>query len=318
MGLTFQEHWNELRVWVPDLPPQLAQRLVNRALRSIYRARPWSFLTAAVTISVPAEVNSGAVAVTRNSDTVTPDATALTALTGLSGPVITLRQFRVSTGPIYNIQAFDGSVLTLDRPYAEATQAATSYAVYQCYFHVPADFSHWTSIVDRENAFSLQLGVESRRLDIWDPMRATSGIPYIQANYRAVPAGYWDATYPAGRPMFELWPHQRSAKVYPALYVREGADLAAAADTLPSVISDELLQARARVMAYEWKMASGGSGILDLRSAYQLAQTQYREALRDARKIDDEWAERNIVAWLRPGHYISGAAYRQAHDLPAL
>lgn len=400
MALTYAEHWNELRAWITDLPPLMAQRLVNRALRTIYSERPWSFLTAETVIHVPAGITSGTVRVTSGSPYVMPDPTAMTALINLTNPVITHRQFRVTgSGPIYSIRAFDiqpldtglgnltatasstridvpfvlrdssyvgktvyfpfagaGSStwqavvqsvdtlagqwvmdstptftrilpsdsiyvatngITLDRNYAEATQTSATYSVYQCYFHPPTDFLNWTSVVDRENQFSLQIGLGERRPDIWDPARLTVSLPQMICEHRAVPVDYWDATYEAGRPMFELWPHYQSDKNYPALYVRQGTDFVNATDRAPGIISDELIQSKARLLAYQWKMLQGQTGILDLRSAAQEARNDYNVALRQAVKLDNEWAERNIITWLRPGHYITGAAYRQAHDLPA-
>ena len=122
MSENFLSYYSNLKNWVPAIPVELCKLLVNRARRDIYDSRLWSFLIVESQLTSPPLVSAGSATFTQYANTVTGDAVASAAWTGLSSPFITFRQIRQSGGPIYNITAADFTVpaavvLTLYRPY---------------------------------------------------------------------------------------------------------------------------------------------------------------------------------------------------------
>ncbi len=248
----------ELKSWHSDLDPLACLPLVQRAYKDIRDSRDWSFNKGNGSWFTPSPINGGHVTTTQFSASVVGDATASALWLAIALPAapqspITLRQFRVTGGPIYNIIVYDGaSTITLDRPYAETGGAGGSYMIYQPYMPAPAiDFKRWMSIVDPisgyrfryENMFRTQ-----KELDLRDPQRTSYGWPtwVVGKDYVTVPNDTQQ------RPRFELGlGHPVQALGYILEYMTNGDLAATPTAVLPQQISDATILARARYYAHD-------------------------------------------------------------------
>ena len=304
MSATFEQLWNELLGWVPKLEPLAAQKVVNRAWIDIQDSRLWSFAVMEGSITIPADISSGAATVTQDSATVVMDATATAALNAVGAGLLE-RQFRVGlSSAVYNIQAWDGAGnLTLERAFGEISASSQVYHIYQCYYPPPAtDFLRWISIVNVDQKYPLECGLMKCDLDRVDPGRGFTGQPYRVATYRTNPAHDSGSTF-TGEVMFELWPHPVTHQTLQCLYQRKSAEFSGPTAILPDVITTETLMDRAKYKAYEWAMANQGKhpdlkGIpwLDLIKAAKLS---YEEGIQQNIRNDEETFQQ-----LRAGSYL--------------
>lgn len=249
----YSDLWNELLGHVPSLSPFLAQKFINRAWRDIRQTKQWSFQIAEGFLIVPTVITTGTVTVTQFSTTVTPTASAITALNAAgSHPLLGERQFRLAPGSrIYNISGYDGATITLTEEYQESTASAQSYEVFRSYFKPPtSDFIRFISIRDLTTNYHIRLNYTQEELNRLDPQRSTSGDPLYCATYRS------DSS---NGPLFELWPTPSSARSYQVLYQKRGTDLSATTDELPAVIPDSLVLDRALYYAFRWAEQSKGT-----------------------------------------------------------
>jgi hypothetical protein len=312
--MAFSDLYQELRGQIPALSIFLAQSFVRRAWRDIRRHRAWSFLVEEGVLQCPASLTTGTVSCTQFSDQVTPDAAAIAVLDVLGlNPAVTKRQFSLSAGaPIYNIKAYDGVTLTLDRPYQETTVAGSAYRIFRCYYEPPAaDFVRFIDVRDIQNARTIKLGMSKEELDLSDPQRTNTGDPYQLVTYKA------DS---AQGPLYELWPHPTSQKSYVCLYHRRGTDLQDDEDTLPSIIPESLVIDRAMVYAYEWAAANAGREPT-LQGVNWLAlkadrMASYREELSKLIREDEEVFLQSIVVKgsMSGFPYPLDANFLQSHD----
>src|SRR5258708_664716 len=178
-----------------------------------------------------------------------------------------MRQIRQSTGPLYNIVGANFTVpaavvLTLDRPYQEPSIAGAGYNMYQAYYpptdpatnNPTADFTKWLSVWDPINAYPLKLNATQEWLNSVDPQRADMGQPYFVSSYRDIPDSNGNPI-----PYFELWPSPTDGVSRKCLYKKGALDFQLPTDALPSELSVEILEIRARYRAYEWAMANAGT-----------------------------------------------------------
>ncbi len=251
--MAYQDLWNELLAYVPSLSPFLAQRFVNRAWREIRQMKSWSFLLEEGFLIVPAKITAGTISATKFSKTITPNATAVTALNAAgSHPLLGERQFRIAPGTrVYNIDTWDGTVLTLKEEFQEDTVANSTYEVFRCYFKPPSnDFIRFISIRDLITNYHIRLNYTQEELNRLDPQRNTDGDPLYCASYK---------TDSSGIPIFELWPIPSSARSYQVLYQKRGVDFSAGSDILPAGIPDHLVLDKALYQAYRWMEANKGT-----------------------------------------------------------
>lgn len=320
---TYRQLYSDLVGYVPKLPVQLAQTLVQQAWKDIRDARFWSFLIGQTFLNSPGIITAGTASVTQYSNLVTLDATASAAVTNLSNPVITLRQFRQSGGAVFSIIGFDDTipnaiVLTLDSNYQDTTNPTASYQIYQCYYYPPSsDFKRWESIVQPDNAYQfVDVNWTRKEIDRSDPQRASQGLPYYMASYKMITVGNDDYV-----PSFEMWPHPTSALGYFAIYQKAGLDFASNSDILPPQVSRETLSYRARYLAYEWAEANKGlhqelqaTNWLALRSS---VDRDYAESLATDEKNDEETFLQNWVTLNYGGPpWPVDANWMQSHAWP--
>jgi hypothetical protein len=259
MSRTFKELYRELEGNFPGSNEFLAQFWLNRAWSDIRNSRQWSFLRDEGIYFTPASISTGTFSVTVASATVTASASARTALNNLSNPVITKRQIRFNSGPIYGIASLDASfasngLMTLDRLYREPTNSSITYQVYRCYFGPPensigteaTDFLRFNSIYQPSVPRYFKPGIikSLEWLNMTDPNRTQVG----QYPCYMVPRKYDSSN----QPVFEMWPHYITAEPFIISYQKRGVDLSTDSETLPSIIPDNLILERANFYGCGW------------------------------------------------------------------
>jgi hypothetical protein len=305
---------SELKVWFTQIDPLACPTLVARAWQDIRKAREWSFLKQTGCIFAPSIITLGTVQVTQFSTSVVADGTAAplwnaVAFTLPPAYPLTLRQFRVTGGPIYNIIAWDDatSTATLDRPYAETSASGGSYMIYQPYWPAPAvDFSRWLSIVDPSNTYSFRyrnLYRTQKEIDARDPGRFSYAIPIALAahDYVTVPGD----SQP--RPRFEAWPHPVQQIGYVCEYMIEGDSLGTTGN-IPRQVPDQVVMARARHYAHQVVAMQPN---VDVKTkAFHLQQAKVSDAeyfdLLNRAKLDDNVIFDSRLVENQNGPYLSG------------
>lgn len=318
--MAYVDYANELMGYVPKVSFLLAQKAVNRAWRDIRDARLWSWQIVDDVMIMPQVVSAGFAAVTQFSTQVTANAAAKAVwdVLGLTPP-ITQRQFRVNNGPIYSIVAYDNAagIATLNRKYVEATAAAASYSLYQCYYAAPVkDFVRWKSVYDPITPRRFKLRKTMRELNMVDPQRQNFGTAYALVPYK-VDALATSSTF--GFPMFEAWPHPQTLIGVNVLYQRKGADFVAPTDALPAGIPDELLFYKARQRMYEWAEANKGR-FPELRAgnwAFLMgqAEAEYKMMLQTVKLKDEESFSEDFIEFDDGDSFGIDAKYMQSHDV---
>lgn len=247
---------SELKVWMPQIDPLACPTLVARAWQDIRKAREWSFLKQTGCVFAPSIITTGTVRVTQFSTQIVADATAApfwnaVAITQAPAYPLTLRQFRVTGGPVYNIIGWDGTnTATLDRPYAETSASGGSYQIYMPYWPAPAvDFSRWLSVTDQINAYRFKyknLFRTQQELDKFDPNRTDYSLPICLAahDYVTVPGDS------QARPRYEAWPGPVQQIGYVVVYQIEG-DSVGLTGNIPRQVPDQVVMARARHYAHQ-------------------------------------------------------------------
>jgi hypothetical protein len=300
--MSFRSMTSEIHGAVPRIPWDYAKTLVNRAWADVRRANLWSFQLFESNWTSPMVINAGKAVVVQGSADVnftTAASTAINAVFLQPPSAIIQRQFRVGAGTIYNIWAISPTggtggevLLTLDRAYQEASDAAATYSIFQAYYPAPYDdFLTFLSIRDMVTGMWLDHSKSRAWLDERDSRRMISWLPT-----NVVP--YGNDQNPAsplpGRFLFEI----HGTPLYPITWqlhgIRKGAALSADTDTLPFAIGEDVITARARVLAYEWAEANKGDQPKGQTSDYRFlmgqAQGDFKRLLRDYRRQDMETA----------------------------
>ena len=289
----FENMASRLTGYFPKLAKSEAYNVVNDAWLKIRNNRLWSFQLVEDSVATPNVVNVGKVTVTQGQNTVTCDATASAAVSGLTFHFITQRQFRVTNGGVYNIIGFDNTnptavVLTLDRLYTDPSAVGANYQIYQCYFPAPvSDFKRWIDWRDLTNGDWLDVSMSRREINLGDPQRLYYTFPHWVVgafpDQRRDTGGNPYSTF--GNMMYELYPNPLSYVSYMRWWVRTGADLVQPSDTLPYPMTETLVFARARMLACEPSESNRDPSTprgqsADYKFIYQAAAAEYKEELK--------------------------------------
>ncbi len=314
--MAFVDMYNELTGSIPKLDPDFAKKLVNRSWSEIRRKNLWSFQLFDKNWISPAIINGGTVATTQGMTTVVFDATAAALLDPIStmGPFptpLSQRQFRIgSASTIYNIWGWDSATrtMTLDRPYVEASAAASSYMVYQCYYPAPMqDFLTWIDVVDMTNFNSLRTLTTRNELNNRDPQRSIFYLPTDVAPYQS-DQNPNSSTF--GWQLFELWGQPSYVLPYQLYGIRRGTPLVDDEDDLPQggmIVGEDAVLEGAKVYGYEWAEAMKGelprNAGPDFKFLMGKCQKRQEDLIRQYRKDDrercDNWyTVRRKTAWL--------------------
>jgi hypothetical protein len=315
----------ELKSWHADIDPLACLPLVQRAYQDVRNAREWSFLKKTSAWFSPSPIIIGTCIVKQFLDIVVADATAAPLWLAVALPAapqspLTLRQFRVAGGPIYNIIGFDGvDTITLDRPYLGPDDNAASYMIYQPYVPAPSvDFKRWLSWVDPNNNYRIRyrnLFHTQKEVDRRDPSRQSFSIPIwvVDHDYVLMPG---DTQM---RPRYELWPHPVQEIGYVIEYMTKG-DAVLATDVLPPQVTDQCIMARARWYAHQF-VANQPSTDLKIKQFHMQVQRQveaeYRDLLNTAKNLDNQLFDSRVLEE-ESGSVLSGildGGYMQSHEM---
>jgi hypothetical protein len=297
---------SELRGSVSKLPISYTRTLINRAWREVRDANLWSFQLFESSWITPPLINTGTVAVVQGVNTVTFDAAAIVALVSNIYSFLTQRQFRTGVGGIYNIIAYDSTtgIATLDRPFADASNSAAAYQVYQVYYVAPyKDFRTWLSVRNPQQFIDLDLDTTRSQIDAMDPQRSwyqfpTRVVPWgidLRGQGQTDSSGNPLDSATLGFPVFELWGQPVQPFVYQCYGIRRGTELTAPTDTLPLQVGEDLVLMKAREMAYEWAEANKGMQPRligpDWRFLLGTVQAAYKKLLVKYRMVDKDFID---------------------------
>jgi len=328
---TLQQFAAETKVWFPQIDPLACNTLVQRAYQDIRKSREWSFLKKEGVFFTPSPITTGTVAVTFLQNTVVFDATAAPLLNAVATTTppempLTLRQFRVTGGPLYNVVGWVFNspstglgTATLDRAYTEESAAGGSYMIYQPY--IPAlsiDFRRWLSALDPINAYRIRyrnLFRTQKELDRVDPQRTAYEFPICIATHDYV-------TLPGdtqARPRYELWPHPVQQLGYVCEYQTNG-DSVTLTSLLPQQITDQTIMARARHYAHE--LCANQPNVDVKVKAYHMNQrkavdAEYFDLLNHDKLLDNSIFDASVIQE-DSGPTLSGpydANFLQSHEL---
>lgn len=315
---------NELCGQIPGLDMGLARILINRSLSDINRFRTWSFNTNETVLIAPGLITGGSVSVTQYSNpgivTGNSAATALWQAVGIAPVPLINQQFRVGSGPIYNIVAYDGvSQLTLDRIYTESTASGQAYSIYKCYYQVPsANFLRWVDVFDPINSYPfISTSWNKDDVDARDPQRGALSNPYYLAAYKPDNV----ITSPTYQVMqYEMWPHPTAAIGYLANYETNGTQLSSPSDLQPPAIPDIVVIEGAMKLACE-SMAQAAiandkiaTAQMWMKAAIPHQQTYLAELKKSAVK-DEEAVLKNWVHIKANDVGVQTGAFWQSHDM---
>lgn len=117
----------------PGVDHDLLDAWILDGYQHILAELDWQRLDAKASMAIPAEYNTGTVAVTAGSPTIT--GTGTTWATEMTG-----RLFRLTTdGPYYQFTWNSTTTATLDRPYEGTTATGAAYRINQNVFRLPGD-----------------------------------------------------------------------------------------------------------------------------------------------------------------------------------
>lgn len=338
--MAFIDYWSELVGAIPRLPPLHAQQLVNRAWGHIRDLRQWSWsVVNDAQLFAPDAITAGTVSVTSGSLSVTAAGASKTAMDAvalanppLAGAIGIGRQIRVGQGaPLYTITAYDTGtgVLTLERPYGEATNSVAVYSCYRAYYAPPnspntsftapdAGFIQWLTLRNPIAGYQIsgpKLWWTQEKLNRIDPQRGSTGDAYIVA-YHSRRAN--------GLPVYELWPAPVKQRTYLASYVTRWPDLSNSQD-LPQTPYDlpGLLIYKAKELAGEWALSNAAADPSLAQTnwvAYiQVQQKQFAGQRIQAIKQDDQINPLVAMGYPIPSRRIPlGGEFVQSHDLSGM
>lgn len=284
----FKTMYKELSGWVAGLPESLAQTLINRALDLIYESNNWSWQIAESgwfspgLVSPIAGVSAGTITATFGTNLITGDATAKATWNAIPAKFpITQMQIRLPAYALYDVVGYNPGtgVITIDRPWMEPDGASLQYMLYQTYFTAPAqDFKRWLAVRDFTNGASLDWwSWKQKDVDLRDPQRTIYENPSYVVPFKVDKRAN---TSTPGYMRFELYPQPLSQLPYALYYLAKGPALVQPTDTLPFPLTEKLVLARARMLAYEWKEAQKGVEVArgsgsDHTFLYQAAEAEY-------------------------------------------
>lgn len=218
----------------------LAQDWVRSSFRDIVERRQWSWLLKRGQLVTYDVYQTGTATVVAGTQTVTINSPGVVAASHVG------RQFRIANNlPIVTITAADtgANTYTIDSAWWPSNQTAQTFQVYQAYVALPSDFHAFLSIVDPQYAQPIPYLASVAQIDNRDPQRALAGSPPACVAY----FDYYNAL-----PRYEMWPHQKTAAVYPATYESRPTDPFDSGATVPALLPSDVILERAMMYCAMW------------------------------------------------------------------
>lgn len=303
---TFRGIAGKVLLRCPTASLTLAQDWVQSAFRDIVERRRWSWLLKRGQLVTYNQYNTGTATVTAGTQTVT-------ITTGVVSADHVGRQFRIGTAlPIVTITDIDAgaNTYTIDQPWWPSDQTAQAYSVYQAYLPLPSDFHSFVSVIDPANGQPVGTGLSVAQLDAMDPQRGNSGYPVALAY----------ADYRNGLPRYEMWPHQRSAAVYPIVYESRPTDAFDSGATVPALLPSDVILERALMYCAMWPGASPTNPNPYFAAKLGLSEMhrqEYEKRIAILERQDNEHMQQNI--WYQGDQtgtgIIRSSSWMQSHAL---
>ena len=237
---TFRGIAGKLLLRCPVASITLAQDFVQSSFRDIVELRRWSWLLKKSQITVPTAYTTGTATTTVGSTLVTINAPGVVATAHIG------LQFRIGISmQILTIASVDtvGNTYTLDQPWYPDAQTAATFSVFQAYVALPSDFHAFLSVIDPKFAQPIPYDASVAQIDNLDPQRAAAGSP---------PKGLAFLDYYGGNPRYELWPHQKTAAIYPIVYESRPVDPFDAGAAVPALLPSDIILERAMMYCAAW------------------------------------------------------------------
>jgi len=293
----------------PSATTTLARDWVRSAFHDIVERKRWSWLLKRGQLFTTNQYNTGTATVLAGTTTVTIIAPGVVSATMVG------QQFRIGTTlPIVTITDFDAgtNTLTIDQTWYPSDQTAQPYAIYQAYVALPSDFHSFVSVIDPNFAQPIPYDASVAQIDNIDPQRNASGSP---------PSGLAYFDYFNGFPRYELWPHQRTAYVYPIVYESRPVDPFDAGAAVPPLFPDDLILERALMYCAQWP----GSGPDNVNPYYNIKlaamhKVEYERRLAIMERQDNEHMQQAVwyqADQMRRTAIVSGS-WLQSHDMGGL
>lgn len=288
----------------------LAQDWVRNAFRDIVERRQWSWLLKRGQLITYDQYTTGTATILAGTRTVTLAGGGIVSADHIG------RQFRGTssvTQPIYTIYDADtiGNTYTLDGDWWPTDFTAGGFSVYQAYVPMPTDFQSFVSVIDPRSGLYVPFDYSITQIDRRDPQRASSATSDVKLAFLDY---YLDSS--GGRTArYELWPHQRSAYVYPMTYVHRPADPFDTGSFIPDRIPADILLERAMMYCAQWPGPdkNNANPYYNERTA-QFHEAQYKERLLILERQDNAHMQQDLFYQRDDQGRPLSASYMQSHD----
>ncbi len=282
----------------------LAQDWVRNAYRDVIERRTWSWLLKRGQLVTYDQYTTGTASISAGDRTVTLAGGGTVSADHIG------RQFRASnnTSPIFTIADADtgANTYTLDGDWWPTSLSAGGFAVYQAYIPLPSDFQSFVSVIDPRSGQSVPYDYSISQIDRLDPSRNSSATSDVKLAYLDY--------YQGITPRYELWPHNRSAYVYPITYIHKPADPFDSTSFIPARLPADILLERALMYCSQWP----GTDVENKNPYYnertaQFHERQYKERLLHLMRQDNAHMQQDLT-YQSEGSGLMSASYMQSHD----
>lgn len=304
--LNYREMIGEVTNWNPNVSADVAGRWINNYYRKVIDMRNWYGLKLRGQIQIANPIVGGAngqVSVTAGNPLVTGIGTTWTpALIGL--------QFR--TGFQYPYQTIvnvdpGAQVITLDTPFAGATQNPAGYFITQTYLDFGNNVNRMLWAVNQQMGWPLTVNFPVETINQWDTWRQQLGWSTVLATRSASPGGGL---------IFECWPTPNIAQTIPFEAYQQPPDLVEDEDSVVSWIPTDLIVERAIADALVYR-GPRNNQYYD-RATAQDKRQEFNERVESAMNADNNMDQQDVT-WSYgeegDGGAGNGSTWAQSHGV---
>ena len=277
--LNYRQMIGEVLMWVPDVDPLLAGRMINNNYRKVIERRNWYGLMVRGQVSTPQYTSAGAATATLGSNTVTGTGTSWT--TAVIG-----QQFRIGfTNPFQTITNVNvgAQTLTLDIPYGAATVTATGYQIVQAWVTLGANVRYILDAVNQQQGWRMNVNVPQQTLNETDTWRTNVGWSYAFSNREPTPDGQLQ---------IEIYPVPFFLQVFPYLAYTQPPNMSQPGDSPVMFIRSDVLVLMTIADVLVWKGKQ--NKYYDPQTA-QMKLAQAEAELQKMERTDDNMYQQDTV-----------------------